>query len=82
MQETSAWKIVQELLQQQFLGVLGNKEGSGLGLAICRSIIEAHGGSIGVAEQAAAGVCVWFMVPAQGAVSATGDEHGCNAAGD
>jgi signal transduction histidine kinase len=61
---------------------LGSKEGSGLGLAICRSIIEAHDGTIGVAEQATPGVCVWFRIPARGALLATGDEHGCDAAGD
>ncbi len=60
---------------------LGNKEGSGLGLAICRSIIEAHGGAIGIAAQGPPGACIWFRIPAQGAVF-TGDEHGCDASGD
>ncbi|MEW6594604.1 MAG: ATP-binding protein [Thermodesulfobacteriota bacterium] len=42
---------------------LGNKEGSGLGLSICRSIIAAHGGVIGVADQGP-GACVYFWLPA------------------
>ncbi|HSR37251.1 MAG TPA: HAMP domain-containing sensor histidine kinase, partial [Desulfurivibrionaceae bacterium] len=42
---------------------LGNKEGSGLGLAICRSIIAAHGGVIGVADQGP-GACLYFWLPA------------------
>jgi len=41
---------------------LGNKEGSGLGLAICRSIIAAHGGSIGVADKQP-GACLYFRLP-------------------
>jgi signal transduction histidine kinase len=61
---------------------LGSREGSGLGLAICRSIIEAHGGTIGVAEQASPGICVWFRIPVKATVISTGDEHGCDAAGD
>ncbi|HET97262.1 MAG TPA: DUF3365 domain-containing protein [Desulfurivibrio alkaliphilus] len=43
---------------------LGDKEGSGLGLAICRSIIEAHGGEIGVRENPAGqGACFYFKLP-------------------
>lgn len=61
---------------------LGNKEGSGLGLAICRSIVEAHGGSIGVDEKTPTGACVWFRIPARSAGWPTGDEHGCDSAGD
>jgi signal transduction histidine kinase len=45
----------------------GNKEGSGLGLAICRSIIEAHGGTIGVAERPLPGTCMQFSLPVHGA---------------
>jgi signal transduction histidine kinase len=41
---------------------LGNKEGSGLGLAICRSIVEAHGGVIGVADKGP-GASLYFWLP-------------------
>jgi signal transduction histidine kinase len=44
---------------------VGNKEGSGLGLAICRSIIEAHGGTIGITEHDGGGACVFFRIPAE-----------------
>jgi signal transduction histidine kinase len=42
---------------------LGNKEGSGLGLAICRSIVEAHGGTIGIADRKDVGARVYFRLP-------------------
>src|SRR5574340_585577 len=39
--------------------------GTGLGLAICKSIIEAHGGEIGVTGSEQGGSRFWFMVPEQ-----------------
>jgi FixJ family two-component response regulator/signal transduction histidine kinase len=43
------------------------KEGLGLGLPICRSIVEAHGGTIRVERNAERGVTFHFELPAAGA---------------
>jgi CheY-like chemotaxis protein/anti-sigma regulatory factor (Ser/Thr protein kinase) len=42
-----------------------SKGGAGLGLAICKSIVEQHGGAIGVrdAEASGTGSMFWFQVP-------------------
>jgi signal transduction histidine kinase len=40
-----------------------NGGGSGLGLAVARSIIEAHGGQIGVASEHRQGATFWFTIP-------------------
>lgn len=37
--------------------------GSGLGLAVVRSIVEAHGGQIGVESDPGQGAAFWFMLP-------------------
>ena len=39
------------------------RAGSGIGLAICRSIIEAHGGSINARQSDGAGACLRFTLP-------------------
>ncbi|MFO0751836.1 MAG: ATP-binding protein [Thermodesulfovibrionales bacterium] len=41
----------------------GNKEGAGLGLAICKSIVEAHNGTIGVTSDGKSGSCFYFTLP-------------------
>ena len=41
----------------------GNKDGAGLGLAICRSIIEAHGGTIRAESDGKNGSCFSFKLP-------------------
>lgn len=38
--------------------------GAGIGLATCRRIVEAHGGSIGVAARDGGGSVFWFELPA------------------
>ena len=37
--------------------------GFGLGLAICKSIVEAHGGQIGIENGERGGSCFWFTIP-------------------
>ncbi|MEK3833374.1 MULTISPECIES: sensor histidine kinase [unclassified Paenibacillus] len=40
-----------------------NSGGAGLGLAIAQSIVELHGGKIGVESNKGSGSCFWFTVP-------------------
>lgn len=50
--------------------VSGKSEGMGMGLSISKSIIEAHGGTIGVEDRAPHGAVFWFTLP----LAAAGDE--------
>jgi len=52
----------QEQIWEPF--VTTKPHGMGLGLAICRSIIQAHGGKIGVASNPSGGATFWFTLPA------------------
>lgn len=49
----------------------GEQHGMGLGLAICKSIVQAHGGTIGVRESSSGGSAFWFKLPG---VDGTTDE--------
>jgi two-component system, OmpR family, sensor histidine kinase KdpD len=43
-----------------------NKDGIGLGLSIVKSIVEAHGGGVGVENRRGGGARFWFSVPTVG----------------
>jgi signal transduction histidine kinase len=42
------------------------KDGVGLGLSIVKSIVEAHGGLVGVDSRRGGGACFWFSIPSVG----------------
>ncbi len=52
-----------EKFSQVGTGSEGERKGSGLGLAICKTIVEAHGGRIGIDENEGGGSVFWFVVP-------------------
>ena len=52
------------LFDRWFQGQSGDRRGKGLGLFIARSIVEAHGGEIGVETKAGVGSTFFFLLPA------------------
>jgi len=59
----SAQARIFERFQQVETDDSKRKGGTGLGLAICKSIIEQHGGSIGVDSEPGKGSSFWFRLP-------------------
>ena len=49
-----------------------HRRGMGLGLALCKSIVEAHGGRIGVRDACPHGCIFWFTLPALDMASTLG----------
>lgn len=55
----------QSLIFERYKQVLHTDQssGTGLGLPICKSIVEHHGGKIGVTSVPDEGACFWFTLP-------------------
>ena len=71
-------KSKQESIFERFVQIekedAGFRGGSGLGLSIARSIVEQHGGKIGVDSTEGSGSTFWFWVPLAGTASSRSNQ--------
>jgi signal transduction histidine kinase len=64
-------EAVQQIFAPFWQAQRSDKRGLGLGLSIARSIVEAHGGRIGVDSTVGAGCEFWFTIPSTQAATAS-----------
>jgi len=64
--------IAADLLPHVFERGISGKGGKGYGLSICKTIVEAHGGTIEIASEQGKGTSVIFTIPVYGGQSEAG----------